>query len=361
MSSATVNVSKAHFDGFNFVINEIKKQVVTDMCREYQLDFDEVMRKLDGECAIVPSKGNKSEFMGSSVEKQSPTDLTKKPRGRSPKGKKWVHGTGWVSNDDASSDEDHSDNEGSHAEKAAAKATKDAEKAAAKEAKDAEKAAAKATKDAEKAAAKATKDAEKAAAKATKDAEKAAAKEAKDAEKAAAKEAKDAEKAAAKATKDAEKAAAKATKDAEKAEKAAAKEARDAEKAATKDADEHSEDMDLIKKPRGRSPKGKVWQSGVGWVDTQSNIGDDDKELIQETSSPTNVLQEPIIMGDPINNEQHDGLVEEGEVEEDDEEEQHDRVVEEGEVEEEVEEDDEEEEDQVVMVYNEEEESDYEE
>ena len=110
MSSATVNVSKMHFDGFNFVINEVKKQVVTDMCREYNLDFDEVMRKLDGDYQIVPNKGKKNEVKAP-AEQQSPSDLTKKPRGRSPKGKTWVNGTGWVCSDEENSDNEDNDKE----------------------------------------------------------------------------------------------------------------------------------------------------------------------------------------------------------------------------------------------------------
>ena len=307
MSSATVNVSKMHFDGFNFVINEVKKQVVTDMCREYNLDFDEVMRKLDGEYVVVPNKGNKSGVKATAVEKQSPTDLTKKPRGRSPKGKKWLSGTGWVRIEDASSDEEHSDNDGSQTDK-------EAEKAAAKEANDAEKAAAKEAKDAEKAAAKEAKEAEKAAAKAAKEAEKAAAKEAKDAEKAAAKAAKEAEKA--------DKVAAKATKDAEKAEKA----------------DDNSAENDLTKKPRGRSPKGKVWESGVGWID----IADTNEEANQVSplpSEPSEPSEEPIVVGEPINVLHDEVVVEEHrveeEVEEDEEEEEEDEEDEEEEEEEE--------------------------
>ena len=282
MTSATLNVSKIHFDGFNFVINEVKKQVVTDMCREYNLDFDEVMRKLDGEYVVVPKKGNKSGVKAATVEKQSPTDLTKKPRGRSPKGKKWLSGTGWVRIEDASSDEEHSHNDGSQTDK---------------------------------------------------EAEKAAAKEAKDAEKAAAKEVKDAEKAAAKAAKDAEKAAAKEAKDAEKAEKA----------------DDNSAENDLTKKPRGRAPKGKVWESGVGWID----IADTNEEANQV--SPL-LSEEPIVVGEPINVLHDEVVVEEHhaeeqveEVEEDEEDEEED---------EEIEEDDEEEEDAVVMVEEEDDECD---
>ena len=120
-------------------------------------------------------------------------------------------------------------------------------KAAAKEA---AKAAAKEQKDAEKAAAKEQKVAEKAAAKEQKEAEKASAKE----QKAAAKEQKAAEKEAAK---NKQKALAKADREQKAADKALAKAEREAEDAIAA----------LTARPRGRSPKGKVWDDSLGeWI-----------------------------------------------------------------------------------------------
>lgn len=47
MSCSTLNVSKMQLDGFKFMMNEVKKQVVTNVCREYNLDYGQVCKKVN--------------------------------------------------------------------------------------------------------------------------------------------------------------------------------------------------------------------------------------------------------------------------------------------------------------------------
>jgi hypothetical protein len=157
--------------------------------------------------------------------------------------------------------------------KAAEKAEKDAAKALEKERKAAEKER-KAAEKAEKDAAKALEKGRKAAEKAEKDAAKALEKERKAVEKAE----KDAAKALEKERKAAEKAEKDAAKAAEKERKAVEKEEKEALKILAKAEKEAVDAIAALKKrPKGRSPKGKIWDTENGeWV-PDMNLGGSDE------------------------------------------------------------------------------------